>query len=80
MSTTFYIVVVNVPAVLYFDAVVMSMITGVRLPEGPEGIFSVMGGFLMFSGLMAGISFLRYWPRSRGGQKRKTNRPSSQHP
>ena len=62
---TFYAAVVSVPAVLYFDAVVMSLLAGAKLPEGPEPTFLVWGGFLMLSGLMAGISFLRYKPKSR---------------
>jgi ribosomal protein L37E len=62
---TFYAAVVSVPAVLYFDAVVMSLLVGAKLPEGPEPTFLVWGGFLMLSGLVAGISFLRYKPKSR---------------
>ncbi len=66
---TFYIAAVNVPAVLYFSGIAMGMIYRVQLPEVPGEISSVMlfvmGGLLIFSGLMAGISFLLYRPVSR---------------
>jgi len=62
---TFYIAMVNIPAVLYFAAVANGMAGGAKLSEGPPGIFFVMDGFLVFSRLMAGISFHLYRPRSR---------------
>ncbi len=62
---TFYVAVVSIPAVLYFDAVAIGLGLGVQLPEGPEGTFLGVGGLLMLSGLMAGVSFLRYRPYSR---------------
>ncbi len=64
---TFYMALVSVPAVLYFDAMVMGIGGEVQLPGAPidpSGTFLVMGGLLAFSGLMAGISFLRYRPTS----------------